>query len=425
MVKFWNRDTKAGGDKLASNIGAETVEEYLESGASVLSTFPANGDGFHRQKDDWESTEISGPDANTFLVLTDRNVLFIVGKCRDPSVEGDYVRTIPYEDITTVHVSDSLLSTKFSLETDDGVKMSFQPSNTDGLIEAEQFIQRARTRWRSAQSALTGLDTKLLDLEMAIVEGNNDNARQIRRELNDIIYDAKNSSSINEVTLDVLDDRLDAAEKQIKLTQARGHYRRGVQFTTEAADSIAIGQLESAIDKLEIACEGYRTASDILAPSYGLDDLDIDTTNDEAQIIELLGECCAATTTVNDHHQAVACWQGLYNCYSSLLAILNFVSEMVQATVVGVKFQLVWISHQLADVLLTRAVKLVSEGDTHMADDDSEAARKAYQTALDLLERREALDPPVGRIPSQSEIDSTDLEEKIARTAWRWGDNGE
>ena len=60
-----------------------------------------------------------------------------------------------------------------------------------------------------------------------------------------------------------------------------------------------------------------------------------------------------------------------------------------------------------------------------MADDDSEAARKAYQTALDLLERREALDPPVGRIPSQSEIDSTDLEEKIARTAWRWGDNGE
>lgn len=416
-----------GGGQLPDQlVDASSVRTYVGDDEHVK--FVLVGDGeLVRETDDWKTTEAPGPNEGVVVVVTDRRVVFVVGACLDPDVDGDDVRRVHHADVDDVGFTDSLLSTTFTVRDADGVEFSLTPAATDGLEDLCRFVTRASMRWEPAREFFDGLDDSLDELETAVASGDTAEARRQRKSVYERLSDVGKTSSLNAVDLPALDADRGDAKRRIADAFSRGYWRRARDLT-ETGDERreADGVLEAAAAYRD-ACEAAEKLVAEGGPAERAFDGDaLAAALGPFSIVDALAERLAKTRrdlADADLDARLAGCERVLAGYDHLQAAVADGGDRLEVDPADLQGQFGEQRQRIAEALERCVTTATERGE---AADDDESARAQYQTALDALDQRERLAERHDDVPMPESIDAkrAELEDEIERTQWEWVGDG-
>jgi len=404
-------------------VEASDVRSYLQDGES-LKYVVVGTDKLVRETDDWKTTEEPGSDGGVLLAVTDKGLLFIVGGCRDPDVDGDYVRRVHHADVEEVTINDSLLSSSFTVETRDGVVMKMTPASMDELTTVRQYVTSAHLRWKSAREFLTDLDADLEELESTVAAGQGDEVTRLKNSIYEEIISIGETSSLNSVDLPALDDDLDEAKRRLRLATGRGYCRlardelgmaiehRDAGALTDAADSLRVGA--EALEKL-IVDNGLRESQfgdDDAAQKLEPGQLTEAVSQEQAAICTLL-----SAESIDTQARTLPIIEDAVEHLDAVLADsgerLQIDTEELEAALEACRTDIAAAYEACANEFADRATT---------GDDDDQDQRATLGRAIDAIDRRREL----ARESEYLAVDESlaerreELEAQIERLEWQW-----
>ncbi|MFB6308382.1 MAG: hypothetical protein ABEH35_03550 [Haloarculaceae archaeon] len=430
MSELWDRvneigdSTRVVGGDPDNLVQADSIETYCQDGATIEYIVIGTDDGLTRQNDDWETTEAPGDDYGTVLVVTDMRLLFLVGDCRDPDVDGDYHRAVDLSTVESAAYESSLLSSELRIETDDGVQYSLTPTDDGGLNDAVEFIRRASLRWDTIEETIDEIDQATEEIEAALLSGDQRRASSARQSISQDISQIEQSSSLNRVELEAADRAIEDAKSDIRRAQVRGCLRRCALLLEEGDEELESAFGVQPVETYSEACEAFAEAASSLVYGESLSDVAVDTAIPPAdlgvELVARLNDCCDRIEDLSDPFERARVWELLVDGFERL-------DEATAQPEIGfedddVEFRLSWAVQQRADCLLDAVTQLEDEGDQLYDAGDGDDARDRYERAIDLAQQRrsmaesgyDAVDPVI----DDDRIEQ--LQEKLERTEWEW-----
>jgi len=423
MSSNWNSVTVVGDPGTGAetpvdgHVGEQTIESYTDADETTTHLVVGTDDGLVRETDDWQTVEQPGTHSGVVVIVTDRRVVFVVGNCRDPDVDGDYVRSIDHADVENATATNSLFTTRFSVTDASGVVLAVTPTETDGLEAIATTIERATLRWQSANEFFDDFEKRLIAIEEAFAGGDDDTGRARRHRLIKELGDLGQTSSLNAVELPALDADCEAARTRLDHATCRGYWIQARGLIETGDGHVDAGELAEAVAAYRGACSAFQSLAETGGPTEAAfsDDslsMDLGPFDLDDALIDRLDACRVRAT--HEDVAATAVWPPLVSGYEQFQsglqragAELDIEPESVGETLDTVR--------QAADEAFADAIEAEERrGDDAQDDGDSEQARAHFENALELLDQRAAV----------TDEDDPDLrarlDEKIERSKWEW-----
>jgi len=422
MSDRWNSETVVsdrsvtGQEGIDGLVGDGSIQSYVADDATVTYLVVGTNDGLVRETDDWETTEVPGPDSGVVVIVTDRRVVFVVGNCRDPDVDGDDVRVVDHANVEDASVANSLLSTRFTVTAADGVALSVTPTATDGLQDIANYVTKAARRWRSARDFFDDFGERLIDVEEAFADDEAAGQKR-RRKLVKGLSDLGQTSSLHAIDLPALDADRDAARTRLDHATCRGCWHRARELIEAGDDHLAADALADAVTSYRDACAALRAMGEdgelaeaafsegSLAMELGPFDIEPALRDRLATCRERAADADVAVTTV---------WPVLVDGYDDLQSAHRFVGRVLDADLDGLADATAAARSEAADAFDGAIKRAEQRGDEAEEAGDSDAAREHFEEALALLDERAS-------VTGEHDTDLRErLDEKVERSKWEW-----
>jgi len=410
-------DHDGSGGGIDGRLGGGSIQSYATDDETVTHLLLGTDDGLQRETDDWQTTEEPGPDSGVVVLVTDRRVVFVVGNCRDPDVDGDYVRTVEHADIREATATDSLLSTTFAVTTGDGVSLAVTPSDTDGLDDLASFVNRARMQWRSARDFFDDFNEALIAVEEAVADGNPDRAERRRQAVDNDLAELGQTSSLHAVELPALEADCADARERLDHAMCRGYWHRARTLIERGDEARSDGDLTAGATGYRDACSAFRAMVDYGGPTetafheeslaMTLGPFDV-----ERALLDRLADCRERAS--DGEADPATVWPALLRGYDHLRSALGIGGRRLDTESDTLAVALKTTREEAAEAF-GNAIRAAEErGDDASGDGDGDRARDHYDTALELLDERASVTGKVDESVRER------ITEKRERTEWEW-----
>lgn len=433
MSKLWDQVT------VVHNTGTNVISELNDSlvDPPLQATLPpeetpmyvvvGTDDGLVRKTDEWQTSEVPGSSPGTCCLVTDRRSIFIIGNCPDPEISGDYVQDISHAAVDTVTAKNSLLTTRFSIRSNDGVRFRITPTEFGGLEEAATYIRRAQAQWVRAEEFFIDFEQQQDRLTEAVANSEIDRARRERAKMLDSLSELGQSSSLYNIELPVLDQKRAEAKQRIVNAMCHGHWQRICDILETGDNQFEQGEMVGASEAYRDGCELYQSMVETGGPDFSLPD--IESANPEFQpvtvhnaLIDRLEESSQALSDRSLGTQR----EGLIPLTTGIdyiddgLQVIGNSPDISQQTI---SVRLTELRQQITSQLEECVKGFEERGDEAAESGDKEIAAQQYERGIDALDCQQNLvttDDALEYTLSLGERRKI-LEEKIGRLEWQWG----
>lgn len=397
--------SSAGSGALAALLADGEEPQYVLSSGSGIE---------HTSSGRTMTVEVGG-DQNSYVVVTDERVLFLLGE--EPS-EAEIV--FPLADVVQCEATSGFLSDKIVVETgDESVK--FVPSEGD-MEAAAEYVHHIGNCWEDLEEALAGIEASIERLEEQIRAG--EDASEMRLQAQSRLSKAHHCATRRpEAPTEKMAARIQPLEADLDEARIRSWLDRAESHLETA---------ERSHDDYDSACEAYATAVDSLENARdALDEADYlpdgvrDRVSDLEERLQRVGtglldspeSDCLSALEADDAGARVAAWSDALDRYESAVdAGLNGEAGVTEE---ALEFQLTWVTTSLLDALAASASEYERQGDEC---GDDEEARECYATAEQRLERARDLSQDRSRDPDRfAERIEQVTDKKLDRSDWEWG----
>lgn len=418
-------------EEVTDLLGRASTAAYCRDDETVQFMLVGKDDGLARGSDDWETTQEPGPDSGVVVLVTDRQTIFVVGECRDPEVDGDYVRRVKHADVDDVAVESSLLSSTFVLTTDDGVRLSITPTTTDGIGEVTRYVERASLRWSEAPAVFDSLDDEVEAIRESVVTGDLEDASRRKRSILQSLRSLGQTSSIHHVDLPALDVDRQRARERLANALGVGYWRRLERLVEEADAERERGDVDAAAVGYRQACEAFDAMTSNVDTGRNPFS-DVDAAGELAPehvgdaLLGRLETCGERADDAADPTVALSAWVALLEGYEAVRSAVNLDPDAVNADPDEVHARLHRAARRTAGTTVDVAECFEERGDEAMAARDADEGREEYERAVSVLDQHREL---AGRFDAAVDEDDAAavrdrLADKIAQTQWEWGGSG-
>lgn len=407
-------------------VGARSVREYLRDDETVEFAVVGTDDGLVRETDDWQTTESPGSASGVVVLVTDRHVVFAVGDCRDPDVDGDYVRHVDHAAVEDVTVTNSLLSTGFTVATED-VRLTVTPRETDGLDDVARYVERAQMQWRSAEEFFDGLGDELRALENEVADGDDASARRRRHEIQNGLSELGQTSSLHAVELPALESDRDRIQQRLDDALCRGYWYRARERTNDARQRRESGAVADAAAAYRDACDEYQSMVEFGGPrAEAFEDDALELANNpfdlEGVLANGLASCGQTLQNGAEPETGATAWPALLAGYEHLLSAVRIGGDRLDTDPDELRATVERVRQRTVDAYVEAAERFEERGDASYDDGDDDEADDRYDRARELLAEGRELADAHEEVATDSVEECADrIEEKRERSQWEWG----
>lgn len=372
----------------------------------------SSSNGIERERNDRTTSMEPGGDFDSYVVVTDRRVLGVLG--------GDVVEPEFAFDAETIARSkgrDGLLSSTLEVATADQTIRIVPDDGTD-VESVATTIDGVATAWQDLYDTLASVEAAIDEYEERVANGGDPD--QALSTVRSRLSQAHHCATKNDYTPDEeMLAEVEPIEEQVD--------RLRVDTRIDVVETL-LDDAESALDdEFAVSIETALTAGEELdearsihgeigstAISTRLTDLTVRLDSLCESILLDARECCSAASDADDPSTALSRWEDATERYRAILDAGWEEQAGVDAD--AIRYQLAWVVGNRIDALREMGDDLEAEGDD--ANDVD-----AFEAALDCRQKARSIEAecPFGE-PTRDADALTRLDDKIARSEWQWGE---
>jgi len=362
----------------------EALESSLEESERVVYQFASGGGLVHDNESGADTREMGGE--GVLLAVTDRKLAFVVD-------DGSEVRTatVTYADLRAAEATSGFLRSEFAVTVWGRGTLRFEPSDSEDLEDAAEYVSEASTVWQRAVAALQDARQHLVTIEDRLVAGETEAAMQARASARDHVETAiERSSAAPSPTDEALRDRAETVANDLLQTCVEARLKRVKRLTETIESSLSGNEFQDADDAFRRArthIEEADSLSERVSEDYSKafeklrERLRDQRERLESGPLEHAKKAHSRAREADSLHEAVRAWEHALSWYRTTLVAGWGTDTDFDGETDPLRVQIEWLAGRVVRLREELADRYEREADTFEAVGNETLSTDRYETA--------------------------------------------
>lgn len=375
---------RSSGDDGEEYLRAGTLAAYFEGSERLAHALTNEKRGVTRVDEGDEERIRPAESGGAVAAVTDERVLIVV-----ETDGGPRAVTVPHARIRAADASKGVLTSWFVVATWDGPRYRFPVRGRVDLDDVVGYVERAADHWVEVDSRLERARRAIAAIESRLDDGETDAATDACRTAADHLDVARERAKAFRDGEHAMHRRLDQAATRLTLAKRRCHRVRARQHRQDAERARERGDYRDARDGYRAAREQYDRAIDLTdaADAPELEALQaaheaVDRALDQLATEPLVAAMDACERAREADEPAVEPWEEALSACRRVVGLVHR-DPFFDGAVDALRMQVAWVVGNLLDARRNRALECERRGDEARENCAAEAAREAYDRAVD------------------------------------------